>query len=237
MLTYASLQPVAAAAVRLAALSPLDDQATSALAQAMERPRRFRVRRDIVSEGQEIGETLLILSGWAARVRTMEDGRRQILNLLLPGDLIGYCDHERPLAVSTVVAATDVDACIAPNPSVSPALGRAYALSRALEEKYLFAQITRLGRMNAQERMADLLLELLERLALAGLAENGRYLMPLTQEVIADALGLTSVHVNRTLQALRREGALNWKGREVVLPDPEALARNVGHPSLRVTAQ
>ena len=229
-------QQSAAAITRLAALSPLDPEASAALSSALQRPRTFRARRELISEGQEITETLLILSGWAARIRLLEDGRRQIHNFLLPGDLVSYRDLERPVASSTVIAITEVVVCAAPDPSVSPALGRAYAQSRALEEAHLLAQITRLGRLNAHERIADLLLELFERLKLGGLASDGRYLLPITQEVIADALGLTSVHVNRTLQTLRREGALDWKGREVVLSNPSALRRTIGRLPTRVTA-
>ena len=230
-------QPTPAAVLRLTALASLDGDARAALDLAIRRPRTFRARRDMLAEGQEITETLLILSGWAARVRLLPDGRRQILNFLLPGNLIGLCDHARPVASSTILAITDVDTCIAPAASVSPSLGRAYAMSRALEEAHLLAQITRLGRLNAQQKVGDLLLELLDRLELAGLAANGRYLMPLTQETLADALGLTSVHVNRTLQALRREGFVDWKGREVVIPDPAALGRSIGCPPIRVTTR
>ena len=227
-------RPVAAAIVRLAALSPLDAEAATALEAAVNRPRTYRARREILTEGQEIGETLLILNGWAARVRLLEDGRRQIMNFLLPGDLIGFCDHDHALASSTVSAVTEVDTGVAPSPRLSPSLAQVYARSRAREEAYLLAQITRLGRLNAQERIADLLLELLERLELAGLAVHGNFTMPLTQEVIADALGLTSVHVNRTLQALRREGSVEWRGREVTIPNPAALARSIGRSAIRV---
>ena len=140
------------------------------------------------------------------------------------------------MASSTVIAITDVDVCVAPDASVSPALARAYAKSCALEEAHLLKQILRLGRLDANERLADLFLELFERLDLAGLVVNGRFVMPPTQEVVADAVGLTSVHVNRTLQALRRQGTVEWKGRELVLPNPELLRRSVGRHSVRVTA-
>ena len=229
-------QPGTAAVMRLAALTPLDDAALAALSVAIQRPRSFRMRRDIVSEGHEIVETFIILSGWAARVRILEDGRRQIIGFLLPGDLIGFCDHDRPLALSTVIPITDVDVCVAPKASVSSTLARAYALSRAHDEKHLLAQITRLGRLNALERIADFLLEVLDRLSCAGIAHDGRFVMPLTQEIIADVLGLTSVHVNRMLQMLRRDDYVIWKGRELVLPNPAALARSIGRTRIRVAA-
>jgi CRP-like cAMP-binding protein len=135
-----------------------------------------------------------------------------------------------------VIAITDVELCQAPEPNASPALARIYALSRAHDDAYILAHITRLGRMNAYERLADLLLELFERLELAGLCGGGHYHMPLTQEMLADALGLTSVHINRTLQVLRREGALGLKGRELALSDPSLLRRQIGRAPIRVAA-
>lgn len=230
-------QPVSVAAVRLNAISPLDAPAVDALRVAADSSRRYRAKREMLAEGQELYDTLLILSGWAACQRILEDGRRQIVSILLPGDLIGLCDYDRPLAISSVVALTDVEVCMAPRASVSPSLARAYALSKATAEANLVAQITRLGRMNAQDRIADLLLELLERLELAGMAVQGRYDLPLTQELIADAVGLTSVHVNRTLQTLRREGWVELKGRDLIVQNPDALRRSIARGITRVTAR
>ena len=225
------------AVVRLTRLAPLDRMALDALTAAAEGPRRFRAYRDLLGEGERITERLLILSGWAARVRILQDGRRQILSFLLPGDLIGLGQHDQPVAVSTITAITEVETCVAPAPDVSPSLRRAYAISVALEDAYLLAQITRLGRLNAQERIGDFLLEIHERLELAGLAFGGTFAMPLTQETIADALGLTSVHVNRMLQTLRRDNILTLLGREVVLTNTALLSLSVGRSPVRVTAR
>lgn len=229
----AAVSPSIPAITRLRTLTPLDAPAIAALDDASRRPRTFRARREVLAEGARIEEVLLILSGWAARVRILEDGRRQILDFLLPGDFIGLCDHADAIATSAVTAMTDLQVCASPSAEQHPSLRRAYALSRALSEVDLLAQITRLGRLNAHERIADLLLELHERLAVAGLAVDGRFTIPLTQELIADALGLTPVHVNRTLQTLRRDGSLSWKSRELVLLDPAALSRSMGRGSVR----
>lgn len=220
---------------RLDALVPLDAAAEAALADATERARTVQQRRELLSEGAEIAETLLVLDGWAARVRHLPDGRRQIMNFVLPGDLVGLCDQDRPVASSTVMALTPMLVCAAPPRGTSRTLDRAYAMSRALEEAHLLAQITRLGRLSAHERIGDLCLELNERLEMAGLAHGGRFAIPLTQEVLADALGLTPVHVNRMLQQARRARELSWTGRELVLHDPSALREQVGRPPVRVT--
>jgi len=161
------------ALTRLMALAPLDEAAVAALGAAMEEAHAVRVRRDIITEGREITQALLLLSGWAARVRLLPDGRRQFLSFLLPGDLIGACDHPNALAVSTVVAMSDVQVCPLPVATSGSPLHIAYAVSRAMEEGHLLAQITRLGRLNAQERISDLLLELHERQRLRPSADAG----------------------------------------------------------------
>jgi len=227
--------PAAPAMRRLFALNPaLDEAAVAALRVAMTRTRTVRPHRELMTEGRDIVEMLLVLDGWAARVRQLADGRRQIMNFILPGDLIGLCDYDYPVASSTIVAITAVTVCAAPDRSVSPSLERAYAISRATDEAHLMAQITRLGRLNAHERIADLLLELLERLSVVGLAAGGCFQMPLTQEVVADALGLTSVHVNRMLQLARRAGELVWSGRDLMLTAPDELSGAIGRNAVQV---
>lgn len=224
------------ALTRLAALAPLERDALAALETAIAYAQPVRVRTELMTEGKDVLTSRLIVAGWAARVKIMADGRRQFLSFLLPGDFIGLCRQPRPLAVSTVVALTDLLVCTPPSPHLSPALAEAYAISLALEEAYLLAHIARLGRLHAQERIADLLLEIHERLELNGMANAGQFEVPLTQEMLGDALGLTSVHVNRMLQAARREGDLSWQEKQVALPDPVALARKVGRAPVRVSA-
>lgn len=220
---------------RFRALTPLDQTAVAALQEATERSFAVAVRQELLHEGREIERPLLLVRGWAARTRCLEDGRRQIINFIVPGDLIGFTGLENALAPSTVTALTDAVACVAPDPALCASLANAYAISRAMDESHLLGQITRLGRLNAHERIQDLLLELLERLELAGLAANGRYSIPLTQEALADALGLTPVHVNRMLQQARQAGQLSWQGGVVVLHDPKAIRRKVGRLKVRVS--
>lgn len=221
---------------RLSRLAPLDGVAVAALTEAMSRPQQVRSRRDLVVEGRDIVSPQLILSGWAARVRILVDGRRQFLHFLLPGDLVGLCHHNRPVSPSSVIALTEVTTCVPPDWGTSPSLDEAYSVAHALEEAYLLAQIARLGRMNAMERIGDLMLELQERLALSALTHGGSYELPITQETLADALGLTAVHVNRMLQAARRAGDLLWSSRSMTIPDPKALARKVARAPIRVTS-
>ncbi|HEU4820146.1 MAG TPA: Crp/Fnr family transcriptional regulator [Qipengyuania sp.] len=231
-LRFAELLPPAIR--RLNALAPLDVPATEALQSALGRTRRLEARTELTREGKSTGEPLLITDGWAARVRHLFDGRRQLISFALTGDLLGRCEFEGSLASSTIVALTPMQVCPLPDASLSPTLARAYAVSNALDEAHLMAQVTRIGRLSAHERLVDLLLEFYERLQTNGQAGEGRFRMPLTQELLADALGLTSVHLNRTVQLARRAGELTWTGREVRLTDPKALARSIGRMPVRV---
>lgn len=229
-------QAASPAITRLSALTQLDAEAMQALERSIASSVTDRARSELLTEGREIPAALLIVEGWAARVRILSDGRRQFLSFLLPGDLVGMCRQERPLAVSTVVAITPLKTCRAPDGSLYPALARAYAISHAFEEAYLLAQITRLGRLNALERLADVMLELRERLTLSGQVRNGTFDMPLTQEMLADVLGLTPVHINRMVQQARRQDWLEWRAKRVTIRDESALASKVGRIPVRVQA-
>jgi len=219
----------ACASSRLGALASLSDAERLALRQAAEFPQRIRGTRDLILAGQRTPGPLLLLDGWLGRVQLFSDGRRQILSFLLPGDVIQDAGTFQPVAPSTITAMSDSVLCPAPAPQ-GQGLREAYAASVALDEIYLLRQIARLGRMSAYERIQDWLSEIHERLLLAGRAGPESFPMPLTQEMLADALGLTSVHVNRTLQAMRRDGVLEWRGGTVRLLQGAATTTARGRP-------
>jgi CRP-like cAMP-binding protein len=235
--TNTALRPMPSAIARLAALAPLDDIDIAALHKAASGVRRVPARRELIGQGQPIAGANLLLSGWACRVSTLSDGRRQIVSLILPGDLIGAGRQRNPVATSAILALTEVTVMPAPKPRAEQSgsgLAEAYALSGAWDEAYLLRNITRLGRMSAYERTADLFLEMHERLSLAGLSRGNTFPMPLTQQTLADTLGLTTVHVNRTLQAMRQDGSVTIGGGTVELHDPERLTRAVDRRPERV---
>ena len=187
--------------------------------------RTVRARREIMREGECPAGTLAIQSGWAAFARHFPDGRRQIQHLLLPGDIVGQgrgVTLTASLLALTPVTLVELDP---PTPAAEPLLERAVRRHAALMTQHLLNAVARLGRQSAQERFAHLLLELRDRLRLAGLGDGTRFEMPLTQEMLADTLGLTSVHVNRTLQTMRQQDLVSLREREVGLPDVAALAR------------
>jgi len=220
---------------RFDAIMPLDEAAIAALHDAARRTRRVSAHHELLTEGTAISEPMILLNGWAARVRILPDGRRQILSLLLPGDMVGHCYQPQPLAVSSVVALTATDLCPAPSSDDVPSLRHVYALSHALDEAFLLAQVTRLGRMSAYERLADLFLELLERLSLSGNARNNGFDHPLTQELVADVTGLTPVHVNRVVKRLRHREEADWHTGYLTLRDPDALRRRIGRAPFQIS--
>lgn len=232
----APLARSSALSTRLSRLAPLSPAELQTLKAAESDERRSPARRELVAEGDPIRQRRAVLSGWACRQRILPDGRRQILGFLLPGDLIGVCQHRNPIAATTILAVTELLTCPAPAAEPGGGLAEAYARSAAFDEHYLMAQITRVGRFNAYERLADWLLETRDRLAMIDLAGGDGFRLPLTQEFLADALGLTPVHVNRTLQAMRRDGLLASQGGMISFPDVARLERLVGYSPVRVSS-
>ncbi|MET0338437.1 MAG: Crp/Fnr family transcriptional regulator [Caulobacter sp.] len=212
---------------RLEALHPLSEAERANLTQLSAPPQHHPAGMDLSTEGDAPPIPRIILSGWACRQRGLADGRRQILAFLLPGDAVGippqniggvFCSTTAITAVTSISGAAVREAALRLTAHPS---GVAIACVRAcaMEEARLFDHVVRLGRQSALERVAHLLLELHERLAVVGLAFENRFPMPLTQEVLADALGLSIVHVNRTLQQLRRSGLIDTRAGWVTLRD------------------
>jgi CRP-like cAMP-binding protein len=181
--------------------------------------------------------SFLVASGFVGEARVLGDGRRQITAVCLPGDLVGagatpaYCAAVALSRAQTVDAAPVIRALTDASPRFD-ALRAAWEAAGRDDQARLVDHIVRLGRLSAYERTAHFLLELHERLLVVGLAEPDRFHMPLTQEVLADILGLSIVHVNRTLQQLRREALITYRSGQLVLVDPLRLAMVAGRAPL-----
>jgi CRP-like cAMP-binding protein len=172
----------------------------------------------------------VLVSGWAARVRWLEDGRRQIIGLILPGDGLGLCRRPQPLALCPVLALTPIQTLDATplmqavsDAARHPNLSHAINVAAALDEAWLMDQVVRLGRLTAYERLSHLILEIRTRLQVLGPEVDGQIPFPLTQEMLADATGLSMVHVNRTLQQLRREKLIELGQGRLKILDYQAL--------------
>ncbi|MEF7614614.1 Crp/Fnr family transcriptional regulator [Aquincola sp. MAHUQ-54] len=182
----------------------------------------------IVWQGQPAPLSTLF-SGWAFRFKLMSDGRRQILNFVLPGDLIGLQDQSHELSPHGVEALTDVELCRFDEDRLwtlyrrFPKLGYDVTWLAAHEESLVDENLLSVGRRNAAERIAALMVHLYKRAVSLGMAREGRVPWPVTQQHIADAVGLSLVHTNKTLRRLYRQGLFAVDEGWLYLPDPNML--------------
>lgn len=215
---------------KLTVLMTLTDGERATLARLESAVRRVPARCELFVQGEPFGRVFVVRDGWAMRFRTLSDGRRQITNFAIPGDIIGLYANLLEVADHSVSALTDVEVAeFAPDAVTAlfrdhPRLAVAFAWCGAREEAILSEKVACLGRRTAHERMAHLLLELLRRLQVVRMAEDDRFLLPISQEILADTLGLSVVHVNRTLSRLRSEGLIEMDGQCLYLKNIEGLA-------------
>ena len=188
--------------------------------------------RSIIREGQTDAPLYTLLTGWAYRFKTLSDGRRQILNFLLPGDFIGVQQKMGDAAAHGVQSLTQVMLCVFRRDALwefhrsAPTLGFAITWLTAHEESLVDDTLLSVGRRSAEERIATLLVLLFKRMA-ALLPDAGAkdVPFPLTQQHIADGLGLSLVHTNKTLRKLERRGLHRIDDGRLHLLDVKALTR------------
>lgn len=226
--THLAVRPIDPIVRRMRRLANLSEQESELLRRLGERRERHSQGEQLAAEGAGGVRPRFVVSGWACRQRLMPDGRRQIFSLLLPGDSIGFDARPALATVSALTALETVDAGAvqdAIRAGGSPGLAHAVSANQLLEDALLLDHAVRLGRLTAFERVAHFLLELQHRLEIVGLGDRQRFPLPLTQEILADTLGLSIVHVNRTLQQLRRSGMIELRSGVAILLEPEAMAR------------
>ena len=209
-----------------AKLSAADKQALRALA---ERPRQVGPRQDIIREGDDPRHVNLILEGWACRYKQLEDGRRQIISFFLPGDLcdthvyvLRQMDHSIGTLTPVTIAEIGRDALdhvTARHPRITQALWWETLVTAAVQREWT----VNLGQRQAVERLGHLLCEIFLRMRSIGLTEGDTCPLPITQNDLGDAMGVSSVHINRILQELRGAGLVELKGRRLTIPNLPAL--------------
>jgi len=225
------MNPLVAKLETVAVLSVDDRQALEAICG---NTRTFHKGQDIVSEGDRPAHVYSILDGWAARYKMLPDGSQQISGFLIPGDL---CDSEITVLRKTdhsVVALTSVTVTALPREALveltheRPKLAQAFWWATLIDMAVLRAWVVNLGGRDAHARIAHLACELHARMKHLGLLRDGELYLPLTQEHLSNALGLTPVHVNRVLKRLRDDGLMRLRNRTLTLLDAERLAAAAG---------
>ena len=195
----------------------------------MENERLVKKRRDLIVDGYEYRNLCFVKDGYALRYKLLRNGKRQILNVILPGDIIGlpvsFFDH----AIYSVTALTELKFNVCSIDSYvelcfrRPQFGLALSWL-AVQEAAIYAEhIVDIGRRMPVERLAHFLLEIHNRLLVIGRAGKAKFDLPFSQEVIADVLGLSVPHLNRVMQQLRSEKLITSRGRIVELSDVPGL--------------
>ncbi len=215
---------------RLSDLMDLSDGARAAVREAVSAPRNYQPREHIVRDGLEDNAVRVLLSGFACRYKYLPDGSRQITAFIVPGEICDFAFLSDSSASQSVVTLTqssvgtvDLDrlaGIVEQFPDVMTAILRCAAIEHGASIELLVS----LGGRNALHRVSHLLCEMHFRLSQSGLVrEDGSFDLPLTQAELGEALGLSTVHVNRTVQVLRRLGLATWRDKVVTLPDPQGM--------------
>lgn len=187
----------------------------------------------LIHEGQSDAQLFTLLRGWAYRFKTLSDGRRQILSFLLPGDFIGVQQKMADAAAHGVTTLTEATFCVFQRDALwtlhrqSPSMGFNVTWLTAHEESLVDDNLLSVGRRSAQERIATLLIQLYKRMGALQTddASGDGVPFPLTQQHIADSLGLSLVHTNRTLRNLEQRGLHRIEHGRLRLRDVSALER------------
>jgi CRP-like cAMP-binding protein len=221
-------------AQKLCAFVALSDADLRVLSELFHRRRRFAAGRDLVLEGQADQSAYVLARGWACSYKLLANGSRQIVDFQVPGDFLGLRSLLFRTADHNIEAVTDIEASEVLASDLIDAFTRTPRLATAVlwaasrDEAMVVEHLVNLGRRNASVRMAHWLLELGTRLHLVGLATRKGYDCPLSQYHLADALGLSAVHVNRSLRELREAGLVTFQGGKVVFDDYPGLVRLAG---------
>ena len=218
-----------AVASKLEAFTRLSADDRAALQEIARNFRFIDARRDVIAEGDRPRYVHLVLDGWACRYKQLPDGKRQIVAIFVPGDfcdvnvyILKQMDHSIGAITRLKVAMItpeEMNALTAERPRITQALWWHELVTAAVQREWTL----NLGQRSAYERLAHLLLELYLRLQTVGRARDGRCDFPLTQNDLADATGLTAVHVNRMLQELRRDGLIELERKQLQILDMQRM--------------
>lgn len=223
---------------KLSRFADFSDDEFAALESVSANPEHRARGGDLIRQGERPDAVQLLLDGWAFRYKVLKNGRRQILGYLLPGDicdvhitLLNEMDHSIGLL-------TDAEVVTIPAQQLQELMERHRRIELALwcsvlvDEAILREWLTNVGQRDSFGRVGHHLCELWHRMNSVGLVnENEQFDLPLTQEELGDSLGLTSVHVNRTLKRLREDGLIELTNRRLTVLDPMRLAEVTGFDS------
>jgi CRP-like cAMP-binding protein len=219
--------PLTAKLEHYTAFSP--DERTRLDQLLMGKRQTFPARSEIIADGEKVTEIHLVVSGLAARSKYLPDGGRQIMAFLVPGDL---CDVEVFVLEAmdhSITAISETECALIPAKTIETLLTEMSGLTKGLwwstmsDAAVLRERIIDHGRRGAKERLAHLFYEMLIRYTVIDQVTDNSFSFPVTQEELADATGLTPVHINRILQEMRSDGLIELRHRTLTVTDPDRL--------------
>ena len=197
-------------------------------------PERLPARRTVTGQGARRCDAYVVASGWLAEHRTLRDGRRQILNIRLPGDVVGVDGLAFCRTLFATATLTECDLIPLPLEDLkelqikAPRVGSVILLRTLRTEALLREWEVNLGRRGAPERLAHLLIELVRRIEFRGLAKAPEYDLPLTQGELSDCIGVTPEHLSRMMRSLREDGLAKLSNGTLTVMDEDGLTRRAG---------
>jgi CRP-like cAMP-binding protein len=216
---------------KLEGLFPLSDEEKQSLAELPLQVRGLRADQDIVREGDRPSQCCLLLEGFAYRYKLLDEGRRQIFSVHIAGDMPDLLSLHLPIMDHNLGTLTPSRVAFIPHQSLRaltrrhPRIGEAFWRDTLVDAAVFREWMVGMGRRSAYSRVAHLLCELVLRMQVVGLAQGTAVQLPLTQEMVGDALGLSAVHTNRVLQRLRGEGLITWQSKVLTVEDWDGLRR------------
>ena len=214
---------------KIASYVHLGDIEIQAVSDLYRRRRKFAPGLDLVHQGEIDQSAFIMAEGWACSYKILADGARQIVNFQVPGDFLGvrsvlFRTSDHNVEPITMIEASEVSkADLFQTFSKTPRLATAVLWAASRDEAMVVEHLVGVGQRPASERTAHLILELSTRLKLVGLGDKSGFACPLTQYHLADALGLTPVHVNRVLREIREAGLMTFQNGRVTFDDYEGL--------------
>jgi CRP-like cAMP-binding protein len=219
---------------KLRGFADLAESDVAALEAATSASRPFAPKQDLIREGDQPGPVFVVLEGWVCRYKILPSGTRQITAFLMAGDccdlhigMLTEMDHSiQAITPATIVTISRGD--MVELMERHPAIARAMYVAQLVDEGILRAWIVSMGRRSSLERVAHLMCELYLRAYIVGDATDQHITLPLSQIILADALGMTPVHINRVLKELRLLGAMDLRRGHLLIMDPVKLVHIAG---------
>jgi CRP-like cAMP-binding protein len=206
-------------------ISSLSDREVALLKALEQDVRDYPMNATLTAEGEFSDRLFMLKSGWACATRILADGQRQVLDIFLPGQILGLREMGMRHSLTEFYAMTDAQACPFPKQRLteifeqSPKLTDLFFLAMAREQSMLIERVTNIGRRNALERLAHFIVEMKVRLTM----RNMPFELPINQSMLGDTLGLSSVHISRTFKQLKTLGLLDHQNGDMQILDLEGL--------------